>query len=777
MKKNIIIAGIVVAASLAACQKSSFDSVVPSNDGQKVTLTVCAQEWTEEGTKTAYTPGTGVDMSGQEVLALYYCDQVEDYSGETVVKPVLVGMEGSESKAVRATSADGGQTYTFTAPAASAGKRWHAITGYSKQNITLVSDKSAPGVILSPVQHPAANSFDPNFDFMMAQPFYVDGEAGTAKINCFKRLLAPLRVQVSGLPAGETIYSATFELDQEPEVNTSNDALVGKIYLQLAEDYENNSIGYSEYGAKGNAVTAVYAEGLEAIEGNWPVWFIVNPITIQEGTSLKMTVSTSNKTYTRTVALPGQASLKRSALNNIKFNIAGEGSTQQSSFTTVFTSAPALNGSATLKASDGNNYNWKFSANVRWDAAGKDNSTLANAMNLNNQSVTIPTFYDYNATGLIVVSHAINNLSMIYDSSLTLRDGAEDLVTYGFNFCSTAQYDFSILPQGGTLAVALPAGKTTLEGMSLVGSARPIAVSAITVFVEEGGEVTPTVDPATGDDLYTEFMAGKYIEIGGVRYTKDDVSAVFNDDLGSVSNSDFQKAGIHFLTGTKDFGSGANLKFPSSAIYISRHPSQKASISASQFQPYADVTFKNMEIICVNSNNGFPSNQATADGTYTFEDCVINCNGALSRDVHATYSVNYVVKNCQITFKANALVFLNKKVATSHTANKYVFEGNTLNATAPIPVIDLTNGVYNAPELVISFKNNTVTGAAWASGLIMFKQIKSIAVEGNTFSASDASALLGSAGTVGEASTVKGNTMPEGWTVFSGDPIANVTVE
>lgn len=762
MKKQIIFAGIAALVSLAACSKVE-NSIETLSKGKTVSLTVNSAEWAES--KSAYTPGVGVAMTGTEILSLYYATGETLEKGD-VVANLYAGTEAARNKSIKAvpTSAD---KYTFTAPAASAGCTWYSIAGYSKVNTTLVTDYSAPGVIISPVQNPLPNSFDPQFDYMVGKPFQVN-EDGTATIECFKRLLAPLRLNVSGLSAGEKIYTATLSFDQEPAANTSNDGLVGKVYIHFGDEPETSVVDYSEAAAKGNAVTAVYAEGLEAVGGSWPVWYIVNPVTIAAGADMTVTISTSNATYTRTVSLSADAAISRASLNNINFNIKGEGFTEEESFTTVFTKA---NASGSLTASNGNSYNWAYAV---WNGASKDDgSGISNCMNLNNGSVTIPNVYDKFVTKVKLISHACNNLSLARESFITTD--STPAVTFGFNFCSTPSYDVNLLSEGGAAAVARD-GFDSFEGVTFTGNAQAILVSAITLFTVNGGESEPVVEEATGNDLYQEFLDGKKITINGVAYTKDNCTYDLLN-LSSAANTAIQAAGVHFVTGTKDFGSGTNLKLTNPVVLIGRYRDAPASMSASQFQPSADAIFKNVSITGTNSNNSFPSSQLTQDAKLVFENCTLNNAGALARDVHATYSYDLVCRNCVITYKANALFFLNKKVAASHSSKEYTLEGNTITCAAAtgLPLFDMTNGAFAPADLVFTFTDNTVNGAAAAAGVFNFKTLKSLTITGNTFTSSETAPLLSATTAPSEASIVSDNTLPAGWKVFAGDPIANIT--
>ncbi|MBR1869636.1 MAG: hypothetical protein IJ799_06200, partial [Bacteroidales bacterium] len=85
MKKLFNLGGVMILAILASsCQTEKIE-----NDSEKAvqatktyTFTVQDKEWTAEGdvTRTAYTPGTGLKVTGNELISLFYVDG----SGEVV---------------------------------------------------------------------------------------------------------------------------------------------------------------------------------------------------------------------------------------------------------------------------------------------------------------------------------------------------------------------------------------------------------------------------------------------------------------------------------------------------------------------------------------------------------------------------------------------------------------------------------------------------------------------------------------------------------------------
>ncbi|MBO4341041.1 MAG: hypothetical protein J5835_06390, partial [Bacteroidales bacterium] len=391
MKKTFLYTALAVAGIFASCNTEQLDPNSPlSPSGRTVTFTVKDAAWTGDDSKTTFTPGaeanTGrIHLVGNELISLYYKTDDTHFDGNIKASPTATPGE-----------------YSFTIPEAADGiTHWYGLMPYSSLVNGFNSQKTSVNLRLGPVQFPEANSFDPHCDFLAAKPFDVAGVAGaeTGEIASFKRLFAPLCLRVSGLEAGDKIYTATLSLSQAPG---ANNALTGVGFLHMDDSYAGVTIEIG-VGAAGNAVSAEYATGLEAVDDSWPVWLMVNPITIASGSDVTLSVSTANKTYTRTVNLAKSIEIGTDQLNLLRFNIKGAGYTELESVTQDFT-AQTLTGTQTLTASDGSSLSWVSSITKTFSSASDNDSGITGAMYAH-QPFTFPTIPGKNIVGARIFCH------------------------------------------------------------------------------------------------------------------------------------------------------------------------------------------------------------------------------------------------------------------------------------------------------------------------------------------------------------------------------------
>ena len=299
MNKSFIYMAIAIVGILTSCNKSGMDTITKEPSGIKVLLTVNDALWTGDDNKTSFTAGTGIGFTGDEHLSLYYAD--DHFDGNIEAEPT--GVSGQ---------------YSFTMPAAAEDCHWYGIMPYS-DTYEYNGYASAVRVNLSAVQYPGVNTFDPRYDYLVAQPFDVSGTEGdeTAEISSFKRLFAPFCLNITGLDPGEKIYNAAIQLSQAA---TADNALAGSFDITMSDTYAETSATVVS-ATMTNDMSAVYEDGLSAIDGKWPVWLMVNPMTINAGCSLTVSVSTASNVYKRTVELPRESTFKTDAVNRLTFNI------------------------------------------------------------------------------------------------------------------------------------------------------------------------------------------------------------------------------------------------------------------------------------------------------------------------------------------------------------------------------------------------------------------------------------------------------------------------
>ena len=645
MKKVLIFAGMAAIAVLGACNREN----IPADEtiaGEKVILTVTDAPWTDE-TRSAYTSGTGVKLTGTEPISLYYFkDKIYNSN-------------------IKATAASAGQ-YSFTMPAAAEGSTlWYGILPYSRYLASLNSAGTMAVLRLGPVQFPSADSFDPQFDWVVAKPFTVDGTSGdkSGEIVAFKRLFAPLCLTVTGLPAGSKIYTATLAFSQEP---TSTQALSGLFYVKMSELYAETNIYSTEKTSMSNAISAEYGSGLEAIGSGWPVWFMVNPITIASGGTMTVTVSTGDRTYSRTVALADEKTIDCEAINRITFNVCGEGYTSRGSVTQDFANQ-TLGGTKVLTASDGSSISWVTTTTREFRASDDGGSFVKGGLLMNNTSFTFPTIAGKNIVGARIFAHPSSRSNAGASVILTV-DGTDE---YVFNLAQSTLAQ-SVAYKGGYIDIALPSGKSSLAGLTVSASNQQHVISAITLFTEDAA-----LDP---NDYYEQFLAGNDITINGTVYNNSSYTArsVPIDDL---TIADYIKNvgtnGILFIDdsgnpgGTKDFGSDRIRS--GDIVVIGRYKNSQPGITTTTgIATCGKTVLKNIRVESnyaygmFNSSLDADDNGVThsCDKEFIAEDCTLDytysgsTNKGILRDVSTNYCYKTVVLSNSIVFTKKGLLYL-----------------------------------------------------------------------------------------------------------------------
>lgn len=642
MKKYYIYAAFAALGILAACTKEiekpsdTVEPVVPEET--TVILTVNDAEWTGGDDKSAYTPGTGVGLTGDELLSIFYHD------GTTVSdKPVF----GNNNIKASPTATPG--EYSFTIPAEADGiTHWFGLMPYSANVNSFNSNRTSVTLRLGPVQFPGANTFDAHSDFLVARPFDLAGEPGSVsgEITSFKRLFAPLCLAVTGLESSDKIYTATLSLSQTP---TSVSSLAGVAFLTMDDSYSGTRIEIGT-SAGGNAISAEYADGLAAVDDSWPVWLMVNPITIAEGGEMTLSVSTADKTYTRTATLPSEKTLSTDALSRITFNIKGEGYTESESRTQDFTEQ-TLTGTQTLTASDGSSLTWVSSISKTFSSASDGNSGITGAMYAN-AAFTFPTIAGKNIIGARVFCHPASRYGGADNVSILTVDGTD---VYNFNLADKAAGK-GMCSKGGALDIALPAGKSSLAGLTVTPSAQMNLISAITLFTEDA-----PVDP---NDYYAQYEAGQDITINGTVFNKATNGAARLLKLYEMANAnpivaDYTTNGILFLDydaedgETDEFKAGYNIK-PADAVIIGRYRDHQPHLDLVYNGNYqigptgTNLYLKNIKITA--GGYMFSTANATANLSISIADCTLDArnNLMIAECKNGVSFANIVIDNCVI---------------------------------------------------------------------------------------------------------------------------------
>lgn len=666
--KKMIFAGLALGlVTMVSCQKelteNSIGTAVP-----QITKTVYVEgnRWLPDtGTRTAYMPGTGVDWTGNETFAIYYGDPDKAATATSDNKYM--------QKATDVTALGGGK-YSFK----------HEDLGISAYDYSvIVPDIATTGLQgagksatfkLSPVQTPGANTYDPNYDILFGQGAFGVAPAEELEITKFKRVTAPLRLSLSdgaGVIGDEKIHAATISFSQAA---AGQNGFAGTLYLNFGYEYEDCKV--NSFTAPSSSVTAVYAEGLSKDGSIWPVWYSVHPATFDAGGELTVTVTTETKTVSRTITLASAASIQADILNNLAFDISGEGYVETESLYWNFTE---LSGtlSAQQTASDGNPYNWGFESCQIWngnDASGILPSSLR--ANANDGQITLPTIAGKQISKIRLYAHPNNTTS---GNTISLNGAA------GLNFNSYAVNTDT--GNSGVLEITVPEDQYG-QPLILTAGSKFAAFDGIGVELVESAAL-PEADE---NDYYDLFTKGYDIEINGEVYNNSGYTARLIKAT-ELEQSDLQAdattAGILFIDPegqtsaleTKAMAPGNAEK----VVIIGRYKDSQPMLKLVQYNLRTDAVFKNMHLESGNETYLVRTNSGYESGSITFDDCTLDMTTSryVAYDQALTYSFTGVFINNSI-IEFNSLATNNPSIfafSTSTSSVKTVFGPTDISIT------------------------------------------------------------------------------------------------
>ncbi|MCQ2135889.1 MAG: hypothetical protein MJY67_03135 [Bacteroidales bacterium] len=700
MKKLFIL--LASFAMMASCAK---ENIVAPQNGTTITLTVNDGVW-ENDTKTAFDKEDGrVKVTGTENITLFY------------KKP---GNETFEAPVVATPTPEGNGNYTFTAPAGSEGSTWYPVLPSSSAVIARANSNKNVSVVLSPVQCPSKDSFDPQFDYLAGMPFTIDEEASSAEIKYFKRLFTPVLVKISGLEEYERIFAVTMTLSQK------NTPLTGLVYMALDEEYDETKVTSIHQNAQGPAVSALYDdEGLAAENGVYPVWFMTAPFTFNAGCEVTLTVTTQLKTYEKTLTVKKDVKLTENKAFSLPFNMAGA-----SNVPTI--AVPFFNverfGNVKLMSSNGTAYQWPTSGTV-WAAATRDNSgLLKNALNLNstnaNKTLTIPQIPGQRITKVRIFTHAASTCKKGSDAHLTLDEN-----DYEFNLFNGDINKSSLFTTGGFRDIEIEG--VDLSGKVISSSASNCMMSAMLLYT----------DPSDSrQDYYQEFLSGKSISINGVEYNKSTHPNFDCVDLTGQSNyGKLVSEGIHFVENPELLLNPNNTTFNNDVVLIGRYADSQTVLGSSdadkkQFIINANVVFKNLDIYPTNGTAAFSDSGTTKSPSLVVEDCTLRCqSGAvLIREVGEAYSFRELAFNNSIMLMGGK-TFYEFKTTTATQLEKISIQNSVISTPSSVAInlFGFNNASYATPELELDIVGNTFYN--YASNPFRMKQAKHVNISQNVF--------------------------------------------
>lgn len=469
MKKTIVIATAVGFLALTACQKNYEESVHPQTVSK--TLSVSDELWNAD-TKSVYESGVGIHLTKDENLTVFYSKA--DANSYTVT-----AAPGTP---------DGKGNYSFTHDAIDGAEAYDYIflLPYNSKNVTS-SEGAGQKCRVSPIQYPTATSFDPNMDYLLGQPQKGVGIATSIDNLKFKRLLAPFKLSLTdsnNALEGKKLSAVTFSLSQAA---TKYSGLVASAYLNVTEDAETSGIKNLQDKGSGNALTALYAEGLAKNGEGYTVWYMMAPISVAAGTELTVSVTAEDRTVTRTVTLPAVEILENK-INGVTFDISGTGYSTESSVNWNYSTLTNAKNIANLTGSDGETKGWGNSPanvvdnnNVSTSGLGKDkaNSYLQQTFTVNAKTTPEGYIQFTPAAGKTVKKLRVYGSTLAADSK-----GEIKLVVGGNQVGNNAKLDFvSICTTGGYQDFEVPAGAESIQ--IAAASTDASYISAVTVFYAE----------------------------------------------------------------------------------------------------------------------------------------------------------------------------------------------------------------------------------------------------------------------------------------------------
>ena len=775
--KKIVYAGLALGLmTVVSCQKELTEGQMENTVAQITkTMYVEGNEWIPEAdTRTAYEPGVGIDWTGNETFAIYYGD------------PDKAATATSENKYMQKATdvtALGGGKYSFK----------HEDLGISAYDYSvIVPDIATTGLQgagksatfkLSPVQTPGANTYDPNYDILFGQGAFGIAPAEELEITRFKRVTAPLRLSLSdgaGVIGDEKIHAATISFSQAA---AGQNGFAGTLYLNFGYEYEDCKV--NSFTAPSSSVTAVYAEGLSKDGSIWPVWYSVHPATFDAGGELTVTVTTETKTVSRTITLASAASIQADILNNLAFDISGEGYVETESLYWNFTE---LSGtlSAQQTASDGNPYNWGFESCQIWngnDASGILPSSLR--ANANDGQITLPTIAGKQISKIRLYAHPNNNTS---GNTISLNGAA------GLNFNSYAVNTDT--GNSGVLEITVPEDQYG-QPLILTAGSKFAAFDGIGVELVEGAAL-PEADE---NDYYDLFTKGYDIEINGDVYNNSGYTARLIKAT-ELEQSDLQAdattAGILFIDPegqtsaleTKAMAPGNAEK----VVIIGRYKDSQPMLKLVQYNLRTDAVFKNMHLESGNETYLVRTNSGYESGSITFDDCTLDMTTSryVAYDQALTYSFTGVFINNSI-IEFNSLATNNPSIfafSTSTSSVKTVFGPTDISitnsviysaATIQAYIVNMGDGSqdkYDTYNANLNVSNNTFYNI-WQKNILVRGQVfQNFTVDKNVAGyvsgdVPDATSYLACAYKSAAASSISGNYLYSGvdaapWTVVHG---------
>lgn len=758
-----------VAASVSCQEELKTDGV--GNAVPMITKTMLAEGnlWTDGniGTKSIYNPESGITMTGNEPMDIFYGNpaDAENASNENpymkrVETSATSNGEGSFSYSFGHNQIDGADVYDYV-----------VITPYLSNAVAALNGAgTALRFELSPVQMPGQNSYDCNYDILYGQGRKAVPIDTELEVRAFKRITAPVRFELydqgGALGEGEKIYAVTATFG-----NSVADAEVaGRLFLNMAYVYEACKVNDAE--PAGNAATAIYKDGLAKLGDSYPVWFMLNPASLEAGAPLTIAVTTDRRTFVKAINIPSPLTLYTDHFNVIKMNLSDAAADAVPSLYFDFTSGTSdIISSGSASASDGNSYSWTFAGCSSYaDASG----TLPTALRMNassNASIILPEIVGYKITGIRLYANPSNIDSGTF---IALNDGEPK------NFGS---YDAAgVSATGGVLEISVPEEEQG-TALTLKVSGSNALISGIALdLAEDSSSEQPEIDE---NDWYSQYVNGNAIIINGKEYSQDTHGEAILVNLEDLAIADLNQAGVIFIdnSGVSEIKSLTANRFtaisghPEGNVIIGRYRDSQPELSfvnaegvAQQLSIERSVVLKNISI-STDAASVFQNGRATSSVGLTLEDCTLSLNSTVATavvlDNNASYSyADVTVNNCVVEInsentKLPSVFGLSKSSGFGST--DFAMTNSVVYAEASMRAY-VINVSADYSDLNVSIADNTFNNIYTANGLIYGNSFNSLSVKNNLVYDAQSSRPFVYCTKSCQTSDISGNYLYSSWT-------------
>lgn len=498
MKKSFILFAAATLA-LAACTKENACNIASEGTITKM-MTVENGIW--DASKSAYTAGTGVAITGSEKITVYGNVYEE---GKTLYNTGVF-------TATAATPSTGGYTFTHPSIDEASGYNYFFVFPHKTSNQRGGSPQ-IPQIRLFPVQYPAAGSFDPFCDLVIGKPAVNVAKTSTVEVNEWMRLGAPVEMTIkddANLLGGEPISIASIYFPG------ASAPLANMMQIKNAENYSDvvvTRVGNTRcYG-----LSAVYPDGCAASSGSYKVWYVSMPVDFTSGQEVDLTVSTTKKTLKFKTTLPSDLGFKKDMLNSLTFALtaAKQVDTTEASVVTCFTKLSGSLGTS-YASTDGTTRGWGFSGcNLKTsEADGRSylRTSAAEAV------ISLPTIADKYYTSIRIYPGENLWNSESNPCNLSLRSNGTEIQTksmgyYTRDLSEKGYVEFTGITEAQTnLSIAVKY-KNGDSHENLIG-----AIAANYTDITGGGSTDPT--PTDEIDYLSIYNAGDDIQIGDLTVNK-----------------------------------------------------------------------------------------------------------------------------------------------------------------------------------------------------------------------------------------------------------------